>query len=401
MSLLPSISSRRLALQPGLLPRLSRVSRTALAVGWSAALASAQFVWPAGAAGQSGNAVLNAPFTTLSGQPTNATRLMVILDPAAVPFPLGTVVNQIALRRDVAYTGQSYAGFSGTLLVRMGRALVPPAQVQDVRFARLWDGTPTTVFPTGAFAVPAAAPGGAPPPFAVVIPFTRPFTWQGGPMAIDLVFTSNSGPTTFRLDGIANHAPVPGSFQSVGGGCVGSNGFAPYHYALPETTMPGSVLKFELAGARLPPSPNAIESFCFHLLGLQNTTYQGLPLPLSLGAYGASPSCQLRVDAIANMLVFMSNPSALFARATNTSTLPPAAWLVGASIYSQWVCFDTALGTPLPVTVSDAQRVVLGQVAPPPPPNAVRCLWKYGATGFDIDSGRMVLHDYGPVLRFQ
>jgi hypothetical protein len=383
---------------------LLQVARTSLSAAAAMLLPTtlcAQYVWPASASGQSGNAVLNAPFTTLAGQPTNATRLMVIFEAGSLPFPIGTAISQIALRRDVAYSGQSYAGFSGTLLARMGRALVPPAQVQDVRFARLWDGAPATVLSTSSFTVPAAAPGGAPPPFSVVIPFTRPFTWQGGPLAIDLVFTASSVPTTFRLDGSASQAPVTGSFQSVGGGCAGSNGFTPYHYALPETTMPGSVLKFELAGARLASNPSALENFCFHLLGLQNVTYQGLPLPLSLGSYGAPASCQLRIDPIANMLVFMNNPSAMFARATNTSALPPAAWLVGAPIYSQWICFDTALNTPLPVTVSDAQRVVLGQVAPPPPPNAVRCIWKYGATGFDIDSGRMVLHDYGPAIRFQ
>lgn len=361
----------------------------------------AQFVWPAAAAGQSGNAVCNAPFTTLAGQPTSGSRLMVILDSAAVPFPIGTVVNQLALRRDVAYLGQSYASFSGSLLVRMGRALLPPAQVQDVRFARLWDGAPTTVFPTGAFTVPAASPGGAPPPFALVIPFSRSFTYQGGPLAVDITFTAGSTPTMFRLDGIASAAPEPGTFASVGGGCQGSNGFTPYHFALPETTMPGAVLTFELAGARLPPSPTAIENFCFHLLGLQNSTYQGSPLPLSLGAYGAPAACQLRIDPVANVLVFMSNPSALFARARNTAMMPPAAWLVGTPIYSQWVCFDTGLGMPLPAIVSDAQRVVLGQVAPPPPPHAARSIWKYGATGLDIDSGRMVLHDYAPVMRFQ
>jgi len=364
-------------------------------------VATAQFVWPPAYASQAGNAVMNAPFSVTAGHPRPTTRMMVVIGEASLPFPPGTLLTRLSLRRDVAYSGQSYPALTGNLQLRLGRAATPPGGVQDVRFGRLWQDVPTTVFPTGSFTVPAsAAPGASLPAFQVVIPFARNFLYQGGPLGIDLVFTSTSGNANWRIDAFTTASPRTGVSRAIGEGCAGSNGFYPYHFVLPETTMPGMGMTLQMEGARLPPNPTALENFSFHLLGLQDQSYQGLPLPLSLAAFGGNPACMLRIDPLITTLVFQSNPSALFARARHAVSLPPHPALVGATLYSQWMVFDGAFAAPLQFAVSDALAITLGQIAAPVSAPRARTIWKYGATGFDIDSGRMVKDEYGPVLQF-
>ena len=127
---------------------------------------------------------------------------------------------------------------------------------------------------------------------------------------------------------------------------------------------------------------------------------QGQPLPYNLSGVGAPATCVLRVDPLINTFVVVSNPSALFTRAAAPLALPPHPLLVGAILYSQWLCFDSGVATPLAVTVSDAQAITLGSIAMPPMPHAARTIWKYGAIGLGNDHGRMVPDDYGPILRF-
>lgn len=358
----------------------------------------AQVVWPAAYATTPGNAVLNSPFTVRPGHPTATTRMMVVIDPSSLPFPVGTTLTRISLRRDVGHASQAYAGLSGNLTVRVGRVLAQPAEVRDVRFARLWDGPPTLVYRNVApalFTAPGAAPTGtSAPPFNVVIQFTVDHVWQGGPLGVELLFSPASGTSEFRIDAFRRPSPANGTSHLVGTGCGGSNGFVPAHHVLPETARPGAVLTTQVDGIR------SGQAIAFHMLGSQNTTWLGLPLPFGLGVFGAPPTCFLRIDPVVISTVPVGNPSALFARATSSAAVPAVSAAVGAELYSQWLLFDSGLATPLQVSVSDAQRITLGPIAPAPATTFARTIWKYGATGYDDDSGRMVLDDYGPVLRF-
>ena len=371
---------------------------------WVAALTAdvpAQFYWPPGYATAPGNAVMNAPFTTQPGYSTSGTRCMVVIDPSSLPFPVGTALTRISLRRDVGYASQSYSGKSGNLIVRIGRAAWAPSQVQDVRFSRVWETPPTQVFAQTPFAIPAAsAPGTSVPPFSLVIPFTTNYTWQGGPLAIEFVFTSAAGPSAWRLDAFAVNRPQNGTSSPTGLGCRGSNGFIPWHYALPETSMPGAQMTVQMEGSRLPPAPGAAETYAFHMLGTQNLTYLGSPLPLPLSLIGGPPQCLLRIEPLLITTCLVSNPSALFARATNSFPIPAQAAFVGFVLHSQWLLFDTGIAASFPMTVSDALAITLGGVLPPAIPQAARTLWKYGATGFDDEYGSMVPDSYGPIIKF-
>ncbi len=372
-------------------------------VGLVAPSALAQLVWPAAYATAPGNAVMNAPFSAYTGQPTGATRCMVIIDPSSLPFPVGTVLTRLSLRRDRTYASQGYGAFTGSLSVRLGRAIVAPDGVQDVRFGRLWDGNATQVFNAAgsSFVLPVApAPGAGLPPFNVVIPFTTNFTWQGGPLAVDLLWTPSSGSSVWRLDAFATPRGN-GTFRTLGPGCAGSNGFTPFHYALPETTLPGSMLTLQMEGAVRPPTPGTLQDVSLHLIGLSGTTYMGLPLPLNLATVLGMPAgCFLRTDVLLSTLVPVTNSSALFGRSQVQIALPSTPAFAGAQLYSQWLLFDLGVNAPFQATVSDGIEITLGQVPPPAAPRRARTLWKYGATGFDIDSGRMAADEYAPVMRF-
>ena len=311
---------------------MSRVHSVGAALAFSAA-ASAQYVWPPQQAATPGNAVMNAPFRSVAGAPTTKTRCMVVLDAAAVPFPVGATINQISLRRDASYGGQAYAALQGSLRVRMGRAIAAPDAIQDVRFARIWQGAPTQVFdaPSGNFSAPAApAPVGGAAPFTVVVPFQRPFTWQGGPLAIEFLYTPAAGSSLWRVDAVA--APrSSGSFRSLGPGCTGSTGYRGQQYVLTETAVPGGQMQVVVEGAVRPPAPGSLQDFAIHVLGTSGTVLGGATLPIDLGPLLGTPiGCLLRNDATATLTVPLSNPSLLFGRATNQIAVPSTAAIVYA-----------------------------------------------------------------------
>lgn len=371
---------------------LASLSIRALACAALLGAAQAQYVWPAAYASAPGNAVMNTPFSSPPGHPSTSTRCLVVIDAASLPFPLGTVLSQLSLRRDVRYPTQSYASSAGSLTVKMGRAAAAPDLVQDVRFDRQWDGVPTTVF-NAPFVVPGGpAPGTSLPPFNVVIPFTKDHVWQGGPLAIEFLFTPASGFPQWRVDAFASGARN-GTFRSAGRGCVGSNGFTPMHYPWPETTMPGALLTTQVEGLQ------SGQSFGIHMLGVQNATWNGLPLPVDLSLFGGPAGCSLRLDPVLLLVAVATNPSALYQRVTSYLPLPASPLAVGFLLHSQWLLLDSGVSASLQAVVSDAQAITLGQVLPPPAPHAARTIWRYGNVLLN-DAGRMVPDDYGPILRF-
>jgi hypothetical protein len=359
------------------------------------ACAAAQAAWPPAFASVRGNAVMNAPFTVGAHHTSPTTRCCVVLDASTLPFPIGTVLNRITLRRDGAYP-QGYASASGQLTVRLGRASAAPGDLNDVRYVRLFEGEPKAVYvssPQSPYILPAAAPptGSGPAPFNIAVPFQNSYAWMGGPLAIEIAWTPLAGSSAFRIDAVA----LPrrnGVSRTIASGCTGSNGFEPTHFVLPETTNPGAILQTQLEGARSPTHPT--ELLALHVLG----TAPGSPMPLSM--IGGVPGCSLRVDPLLSQLFVVSNPSRMFARATSSASLPAHAWLVGFVLHSQWLCFDTAFATSVPLTASDVQAITLGPVVLPEAPRVVRTWWRYGSASQGQESFRMVPDDYGPVLLF-
>jgi hypothetical protein len=128
-----------------------------------------------------------------------------------------------------------------------------------------------------------------------------------------------------------------------GSGCFGSAG-VPVH-TVTGTPDIGGQLQFN-AGTLPNPSVAAL------LLGFQNQTYNGLPLPMDLTALGA-PTCFLRTD-IAVTQAALANGSASW-----TLTLPNDPTIIGASLYSQTAVVDPPANA-LGITLSSARRVTVG-----------------------------------------
>ena len=102
---------------------------------------------------------------------------------------------------------------------------------------------------------------------------------------------------------------------------------------------------FELHVESAPPSAVAIV-----ILGLNDTSFAGLPLPLDLALFGA-PGCDLLT---APVLTFPAITDPLGA-ATLPLPIPPNAVLAGVGIFLQWAVFDDA-ANPFGMVFSDGVR---------------------------------------------
>jgi hypothetical protein len=225
-------------------------------------------VWPQGYASSAGEGAQNAPFTVTASHPEKRTRSMTTMAGASLPFGAGSVINQIAYRRDSRFRSSSYGGYSGgRLTVDIGP--VWSAERPAAAFAANWAGAPSRVFDAN-FDLPAAGPPGASvPPFTIVIPFSQSWTYGGGDMAVDLLY-AGSPPGRWRRDAVRVPVQTNAEFRQIGPGCRGSNGMSPYTYPFVEEGVPGRTVTLHLTGAVRPASSSALENFATNLLGTRD-----------------------------------------------------------------------------------------------------------------------------------
>jgi hypothetical protein len=139
-----------------------------------------------------------------------------------------------------------------------------------------------------------------------------------------------------------------GSYVSYGAGCLGSNGLTPLFNS---TSAPeiGTTVTHAVFGLR---GSAPAEMW----LGFSNTTWNGLPLPLSLGLLGANPACNLLVGP-ALML-----PMTINAQGSGSLSfgLPNDASAIGQHLYSQVIAIDVGLPHRLPLVVSNGLDTRVG-----------------------------------------
>lgn len=160
-----------------------------------------------------------------------------------------------------------------------------------------------------------------------------------------VLFGGNSGTTQQDCWELA--PPTPASYRQPGSGCAGSAG-------IPRIRRDGSLpwigftFVMQLVDA---PGPAGVALFTF---GLDNTFWNGLPLPFDLAAFGM-PGCQLRVDALSTQFVLTQSGAA-------TWTLPLPNWpaLLGMPFYNQALVMDPLTGNAFGAVVSNAMRGVIG-----------------------------------------
>ena len=131
----------------------------------------------------------------------------------------------------------------------------------------------------------------------------------------------NPGNQTWTWSSVSN---MPSTFTAYGQGCGGAAG-APLLSAMPGS-VPGIGQLFQMALTNLPPSSLNV---LFGIAGLDNQSWNGAPLPLSLNSFGM-PGCSLWVRPDVSVLLGSAGAS------TSWSILIPCfPALVGMDVYVQ------------------------------------------------------------------
>ena len=118
--------------------------------------------------------------------------------------------------------------------------------------------------------------------------------WRSRPTPIVAWTTHPAGQLTLSASAIGPHDDtaqavyrehVTGSSLSYGRGCLGSNGLVPVHSATPIPEI-GRAVSYDVRDV----FGTAVGTL---FLGFSKTTWNGTPLPLSLGFIGSNPTCQV------------------------------------------------------------------------------------------------------------
>lgn len=131
-----------------------------------------------------------------------------------------------------------------------------------------------------------------------------------------------------------------------GAGCAGSSG-TPTHAATGTPDI-GSSVNYNLANA-------PTNTFCLAMFGFDNTTWNGLPLPVNLAIVGA-PGCNLRINPVINNVGVTSVMTGSFTMPVAFANNPA---LVGAVLYTQYMVYDPPANA-FDWTITNAVRTTLG-----------------------------------------
>lgn len=342
-------------------------------------------VWPAPYATVPGESAMDTPFTITAFDTAQGSRCATLIRANSLPFGTGSVINAIAFRRDAVRT-DIYAPRSGSYEMYVGS--VNDAMHHGPGLRGIWLQQPVRVG-AGNLSLPLATPpvlGAA--PFTIAAPFQFAWTWPGGDMAYDIVFTGSPG-TPWRRDAVRRTPRVDGQGWSIGTGCASTSGFVPLPWLDPDTAIPGGTLALRVQGAPLPAGGVAIM-----MLGLP----RGFGVPLD--SIGFPVGCRTHVGAFYALGVPTGAPSRLYTQATARVQVPATSSLAGAVLAAEWVILDPALGTVLPFAISDGFAFQLG--AGTTLSNFGRSIWAYGSTQIGVSySGRLAEPDYVPVTEFR
>ena len=132
--------------------------------------------------------------------------------------------------------------------------------------------------------------------------------------------------------------------NSFGAGCPGSVGTP----NLRVTSLPivGSTFRSELT--------NIVPGVAVLAIGWSNSAWNGVPLPLSLSAFGLASGCTNYTS------IDMAQWSSHGGTAGFAVTIPFDTTLYGVRFYLQGACVDSGLATPTPIAVSNGLDVQLG-----------------------------------------
>ena len=238
----------------------------------------------------------------------------------------GRSVAGLVFRHDANWDETTVPG-SATLVVRIGPAAVEPLDATTDFAANLLPTHAVEVFRgSAAFGVSSVTAGAATwnAPHVLELPFTTPFAYAGGPIAIEIDgMHAASAATWWSVDGVEEQ--IAGTVTDIGTSC-GARDFPNGRTALvdPASLVLGGSAEFHFYG----------QANASALLLIGATTF---PTPINLALLGA-PGCELHVSpfaAIARPLVD-SNIQGLGSVARALVSLPAQTDLLGGELYAQW-----------------------------------------------------------------
>ncbi|HKB16845.1 MAG TPA: hypothetical protein VKF62_12320, partial [Planctomycetota bacterium] len=142
------------------------------------------------------------------------------------------------------------------------------------------------------------------------------------------------GPSPFVTGKVRAYSGAPVGVTSFGSGCGGAGGVP--RIGATRSPRVGTTFSVNLSGT--PPGNVAL-----FLMGLSNTSWGTIPLPLDLAFLGM-PGCGLLVspDFVLGLTTAAFGPGN--GRAVIPLALPPNPTLIGTQAYAQWYVADPAIG---------------------------------------------------------
>ncbi len=188
--------------------------------------------------------------------------------------------------------------------------------------------------------------GNTPAPFQIDFPLDQPFVYRGTHLGIEHFVADSQAQHDYFVDAVDDLVPG-GSVTTLPGGAGCPFGENRAHGQAPNPG--GGDAEFYLFGA--PTQANVLLG-----VGMSDRTWAGLALPLDLGGLGLN-GCRVMVSL--DVLLPARTTSAGVAEAR--WAVPAVGPLLGASLYSQWLCpGDTRVSQAFPLTLSDGLKHTLG-----------------------------------------
>ena len=155
---------------------------------------------------------------------------------------------------------------------------------------------------------------------------------------LGVIITPTLGAYTVEAE-YCDHAA--GGYSTYGVGCTGSNGLVPSHGSASAPEI-GQLVTHQVTDLRAF-APAVM------FLGFSKTTWNGLPLPLSLGLIGADPACNVLAGGFLQlpMPVDGAGSGSLTFRVTGSASA------IGMHTFTQVIAADLFLPHPVPLVVSN------------------------------------------------
>jgi hypothetical protein len=307
-------------------------------------------------------------------------RQQIIIDAQHLQPMVGRTITALLWRRDA--DSEAFTGGTATMTVRLSPTFVDSRSASPSFAVNV--PIPTEVF-SDTVTVPASPPSPGPsaswaPDRTVRIAFTRPFTYSGGNLAIDVVGNIDPAQPIEWWPADAAWDYATGAAQSVGIGCgVHTNQNGEWASAAASTLLPGGMALLTARGT--------VNGLAFAFVGAP-AQLPGVPLGTFLP--GAPPSCS----------AYLSPPVTLFVTtfayapfpteggtAVLTFPVPNHPSVLGATLGCQWMDVQQQFAT------SNAVNFTIASTAPSLGMCVVQGLASSG-TGF-------VLPNEAHVLRFE